>query len=262
MSAGNGASARWTIAFAPRPAATMRIFALPFAGGGASVFRPWALALPAWIELRAVQLPGRQDRVAEPPMTDMGAIVEALADALAPDLTIPYAVFGHSMGALLGFELVRTVRRRKLPEPVRLAVSGWPSPRIRPRAGTLAELPDDEFLRALQDLGGVPDAVLAAPDMLAFALPALRADFAVCAGYEYEPESLLDVPISAFGGSADPLSSREALATWSDETTLAVSVRFYPGDHFYLLHHMHAVCRDLVGDLCVEESARHEGGMP
>jgi medium-chain acyl-[acyl-carrier-protein] hydrolase len=260
MSTDNGSGTRWTITFAPRPAAAIRIFALPFAGGGASVFRPWALALPSWAELRAVQLPGRQDRISERPMTDVGAIVEALADVLVPDLSTPYAVFGHSMGALLGFELARTMRRHKLPAPVRLAVSGWPSPRVRSHASTLAELPDEEFIRAVGDLGGVPNTVFAAPDMLALALPALRADFAVCAGYEYELESPLEVPISAFGGSADPLTNRAALATWGEETTLGVSVRFYPGNHFYLLNHMHAVPRDLIDDLRADRPARWEEG--
>jgi medium-chain acyl-[acyl-carrier-protein] hydrolase len=262
MSSGSSSGTRWTITFAPRPTAAMRIFALPFAGGGASVFRPWTFALPAWVELRAIQLPGRQDRAAEQPMSDMGRIVEALADALAPDLSAaPYALFGHSMGALLGFELVRKIRRCKLPGPTRLGVSGWPSPRLRPHLRTLVELPDEEFIGAVQDLGGLPDAILAAPDLLAFALPALRADFAACADYKYEPESPLQIPISAFGGSADPLSSRAALASWGEETTGGISVRLYPGNHFYLLDHMHTVSRDLVYDLEADGVARRGSAL-
>lgn len=239
----------WFRRFAHRPHAGLRVYAFPFAGGSAAVYRPWTESLPASVELCAVQLPGRQDRIMEPAPADCAELVGVLADVLEPERTdIPFAFFGHSMGALLSFELTRELRRRGRPLPVALGLSGWPSPRDIPREG-YADLTDEEFLRVLTRLGGMPDDVLNSPDLLHLVLPTLRADFRVVESHVYREEELLDLPLSVFGGTADPFTVHGALELWGRETTGKVMVRHYSGRHFFLLDHARSVISSFVGDI-------------
>ncbi|CCK26516.1 hypothetical protein BN159_2137 [Streptomyces davaonensis JCM 4913] len=240
----------WLVAFDERPEASLDLICFPFAGASAPAFRPWLPLLPRSIALHAVQLPGRQDRMAEPAMGGHQEIVEALAEALATrDSTRPYAFFGHSMGALLSFELTRELRRRAAPAPVLLAVSGWPGPSGLPTHVPISTLPDDRFLAEVASLGGMPDEILAEPDLIDVLLPALRADFGVCERYRYQPDEPLDVPLIVFGSTQDPMSSMEGLSGWRTESTRPVRVRQYPGGHFYLLEHATAVVGAVVDEI-------------
>ncbi|WP_069811175.1 thioesterase II family protein [Streptomyces sp. TP-A0874] len=243
-------SARWFRCFRPRPQAAVLLYALPFAGGGAAFYRAWADRLPASVELRAVQLPGRQDRMAEPPAVDCAALCRSLASALRDDLSDrPFALFGHSMGALLSFELARELRRLGERAPVALGVSGWSSPRDRLPHGRYTTLSDAEFLTVVRRLGGMPQDVLDEPDLLSLVLPTLRADFQVVEGYSYREEPPLDLPMSVFGGVSDPFTERQGLEGWQQETTGPVTVRHYPGRHFYLTEHADAVAGAFLADL-------------
>jgi nonribosomal peptide synthetase DhbF len=226
------------------------------------VYRPWAQRLPDWIEVRAIQLPGRQDRYVEPAATSVADLTDPLLRALEPDLALgPYAFFGHSMGALIAFELARELHRRGARLPVRVAISAWPAP-FEPRPFTsVGSLTDREFLAAVRELGGVPAEVLAAEDLLAFVLPALRADFALCEAYRYLSGPAVPVPLSIFGGTADPFTADADLGAWRRETTHGIMLRRYPGDHFYLVGRQHEVMTDLVGDL-VGDLAVDAGGPP
>ncbi|GAB2633116.1 alpha/beta fold hydrolase [Streptomyces capparidis] len=246
--------ARWFAPFDERPNARVRLYCLPFAGGGAPAYQPWLAHLPSSVRLRAVQLPGRLNRIAEPPLTSLGEVVSAVADALAEDGDeLPYALFGHSMGALLAFELTRELRRRDAPAPALLAVSGWPAPDTGPAhlavTGPLSGLPDDRFLEVLAKLGGLPEEALAEPELVELMIPSLRADFRIIEGYQYRPQAPLSVPVSVFGGTEDPLASAERLRGWARETTGAVRVRRFPGNHFYLAPQLPAVVGALSEDL-------------
>lgn len=258
----SGSTGRWTSVFVPRPAARLRLFAFHFAGGGASVYRPWALQLPPWVELRAVQLPGRLDRRGERPLGSVAEVVAGVADAVAEEVWRPYAVFGHSMGALVAFELARLLRARGLPPPVRLSVSGWPSPRLWPGTFELSGLPDAQFVAAVTALGGIPEEVLRMPSLLRLVLPVLRADLRVCEEYRYAPEAPLTVPVSVFAGVDDPLIPKGGLETWTEETTCGVTIRRYPGHHFYLLDQMATVIEDLVGDLSADVAGDLSADVP
>jgi surfactin synthase thioesterase subunit len=212
----------------------MRLFCFPHAGGGASVYRTWPNDLPAAIEVCAVQLPGREDRLSEPPHASAGPLVHALVAALGPLLDRPFALFGHSMGALVAFELARHLRRLRAPEPVHLFVSAKGAPALPYPLREISSLPDAEFVRRICELAGTPPEVLANADLRAILLPLLRADFAICDRYVHAPEPPLACPISAFGGVDDVYAGRDALEAWHRETRARFSLRIMPGGHFFL----------------------------
>jgi medium-chain acyl-[acyl-carrier-protein] hydrolase len=241
---------RWVIRFRPRPEATARLYGFPHAGAGAPAYRAWAGLLPAAVELRAVQPPGRQDRIREPAFTDLPGLVAALADALGPELgELPFAFFGHSMGALVAFELARELRRRGGPLPVLLGVSAWRGPQVPRALPPVSDLPDPELVAHVRRLGGMPEPVLEEPELLASVLPTLRADYRLCEGYRYRPSAPLDRPISVFGATADPLAGPAELEAWAAQTTRPLSVRVFPGRHFYLLDRLAEVVGAYASDL-------------
>ncbi|MDY7076349.1 MAG: thioesterase II family protein [Chloroflexota bacterium] len=226
----------WLACSRPNPRANLRLFCFPYSGAGASIFYAWSDALPAMIEVYPVQLPGRETRLAEPPFTRLAPLVQAVAQALLPYLVgdKPFAFFGHSLGALVSFELARHLRQRHGPSPVHLFVSGHNAPQIPDREPPIHALPETEFVEKLRRLNGMNKETLENVELMELLLPILRADFAVCETYVYEADEPLDCPISAFGGLQDEYVSRENLAAWHEQTSASFSLRMFPGDHFYL----------------------------
>jgi medium-chain acyl-[acyl-carrier-protein] hydrolase len=211
-----------------------RLFCFPYAGGGASFFRTWPERLPPDIEVCAVQLPGREDRFKETPFTELSALIDALAEVLYPYLDFPFAFFGHSLGALISFELTRRLRRQKAPCPGHLFVSGSRAPQLPDPDPPIHHLPDAEFIEELGRFNGTPKAVLDNPELMEVFLPLLRSDIRLCETYVYDHEAPLDCPISAFGGLKDEEVSREELAAWCDQTRVRFNIQMFPGDHFFL----------------------------
>lgn len=218
----------------PNPQARLRLFCFPYAGGSASIFRAWAAALPAEIELVAVELPGRGERFKERPMMDLPALLSALKAALQSHLHLPFVFFGHSLGALLSYELARTLRRAQAPQPQQLLVSGWRAPQLPDRQPKLAQLPEPAFIEELRRFNGTPKGVLDNMELRELFLPILRADFAIAESYIYTPDIPLSCPIAAFGGLQDKTVSRDELMAWRDQTNRNFTVRMLPGDHFFL----------------------------
>jgi medium-chain acyl-[acyl-carrier-protein] hydrolase len=170
----------------------------------------------------------------EPPFTRLSALVQALAQDLVPLLDKPFAFFGHSMGALVGFELARQLRRDSGVQPVRLFVSADHAPQLPRRDRPIHALPEGEFLDELRRLNGTPGVLLENAELMQIMLPILRADFAVYQTYVYSAESPLDCLISGFGGLQDHRVSQGDLEAWRDQTSVAFSLRMFPGDHFFL----------------------------
>ena len=216
------------------PQTCFRLFCFPYAGGGASIFRTWPERLPSDIEVHAIQLPGREDRLRETPFAKLSALIEALAHVLYPYLDFPFAFFGHSLGSLISFELTRWLRRQKAPCPIQLFVSGSRAPQIPNPDPPIHQLPDVEFIEELSRFNGTPKAVLANLELMEVFLPLLRADMRLYETYVYDHEAPLDCPISAFGGLEDEEVSREELAAWYDQTRSRFSMQMFPGDHFFL----------------------------
>ncbi|HEU0299177.1 MAG TPA: thioesterase II family protein [Longimicrobium sp.] len=240
---------RWIVRPRPSPRARLRLFCLPHAGGGASAFRGWADALPPEVEVCPVQLPGRENRVAEPAFDRVPPLAQALADAVEPLLSLPFALFGHSNGALIGFELARALRARGRPGPVHLFASGRRAPDLPSGRPPTHHLPDAEFLAELQELGGIPPQVLEHPELMAVLLPTLRADVAIHETYEFREQPPLPCPVTAYGGLTDPKVSREQLQAWGRHTGGPFTMRLFPGGHFYLQEERTAVLRVLSADL-------------
>ena len=215
------------------PQARLRLFCFPYAGTGASIFRTWPDGLPADVEVCPVQFPGRGTRLMETPFTQLSHLVQALAQALVPLLDKPFAFFGHSMGALVGFELARQLRRQSGVQPVRLFVSAARAPQIPHRDRPIHALPEGEFLAELRRLNGIPEKVLEEAELMQIMLPVLRADFAVYETYVYSTEPPLHCPISTFGGLQDQRVSRGDLEAWRNQTNGSFSLRMFPGDHFF-----------------------------
>lgn len=239
----------WLVRPRPAPRAALRLFCLPYAGGGAAIFAPWARLLPDTIEVVAIQPPGRAERLADPPYTALGPLVDAIAHAIAPLLDRPFALFGHSMGALLGFELARTLRRERCPQPERLIVSGHRAPHLPSGRPPTHALPEPAFLAELARLEGTPPEVLAHYELMQLLLPLLRADFAVCETYAYLDGPPLACPILALGGLADREVRRVEIEAWQAHTSAGLALRMFPGGHFFLNAERHALLRMLAQEL-------------
>ena len=224
----------WIAFRKPNPQARLRLFCFPYAGTGASIFRTWSDGLPPDVEVCPVQFPGRGTRLTETPFTQLSPLVQALAQALGPLLDKPFAFFGHSLGALVGFELARQLRKQAGVQPVRLFVSADRAPQIPPRRRPIHALPDREFLVELRRLNGIPRGVLEDAELMQIMLPVLRADFVVYESYLYSAEPPLDCFIYGFGGLQDQRVSRGDLEAWRDQTSVSFSLRMFPGDHFFL----------------------------
>lgn len=224
----------WFPALKADGAARLRLFCFPYAGGGALIYRDWAAKLPAEIEVCPAQFPGRGNRRHEPCYTSMRHLVEGAATAILPYLDRPFAFFGHSMGALVAFELARELRGRGEPAPIHLLVSGRAGPQVPRRTPITYNLPEPLFVERLRQLNGTPKEVLEDPEMMQLMIPLLRADFEISQTYAYQPGAPLDCPITAFGGLEDNHVTPEGLSAWREQTTAAFDARLLPGDHFFL----------------------------
>lgn len=223
----------WLACHKPSPNARLRLFCFPYAGGGAAVFRNWSEGLPNDVELCPVQFPGRGNRLMEPPFTALSPLVQALAQALVPMLDKPFAFFGHSLGALVSFELARELRRHGF-QPAHLFVSAGRAPHIPHQGMSTHDLPEGKFLEELRRLNGTPEEVLKHRELMQIMLPLLRADFSVYETYKYSNEAALNCPISSFGGSRDRRVNQGDLEAWRDQTCDSFSLQMFPGDHFFL----------------------------
>jgi len=225
----------WIVRPKPNPAAHIRLFCFSYAGGGAVIFRMWPHDLDPDIEVCAVQLPGRESRFRETPFTNLSPLVQTLTQVLEPYLDKPFAFFGHSMGALICFELVAQLRSQSGLLPVQLFVSARRAPQIPDPLPPIHQLPENEFLTELRRrYNGIPEAVLQNPDLLQLMLPMLRADFAALETYVYSAPAPLQCPIAAFGGSHDVTVDRAQLEAWRIQTQSAFTLQMLPGDHFFL----------------------------
>jgi medium-chain acyl-[acyl-carrier-protein] hydrolase len=225
----------WVNCARAEPDAAWRLWCLPHAGGGAAVWSAWPRPFAGRAEIAALRPPGRESRLREAPLRRWRPLAEHFLAEMAPYLDRKYALVGHSLGAVLAFELARLARARGLPGPAALIVLGARAPALPRREPDLHPLPDSEFLAELdRRYEGIPPAVRSEPELLALLLPAMRADLEVFETYAYEPAPPLAAPILALGGERDPHVSGPELRAGADYTTGAFAAEQMPGGHFFL----------------------------
>ncbi|WP_201769652.1 thioesterase II family protein [Amycolatopsis orientalis] len=245
--AGQGLSG-WTRCFHPAPAAEMRLVAFPHAGGSASAYRALSSLLSPAIEVHSAQYPGRQDRLGEPVIDDLHVLADRLVDVVSA-LPKPFALFGHSMGAIVAFEVTRRLEARGL-VPAALFVSARRGPDLyKEKSHHLAD--DTTFLAEVGRLGGTAAMVLDDPDIRALALPALRGDYKAVETYRYRPGPDVSCPVVALAGDADPVLDVQDLENWREHTTGSFETELFKGGHFYLDDNLDAVAARVLGKLTV-----------
>jgi medium-chain acyl-[acyl-carrier-protein] hydrolase len=210
-----------------------KLFCFPYAGGTASIFRSWANLLPSTIQVIPVELPGRGSRLSEPPFISYQPLVEALSGAILPLLDTPFAFFGHSMGAVIAFELARSLRANGR-GPHALLVSGRRGPHVPDTDPLTYDLPHDEFIEELRRIDGTPSEVLENAELMELMIPLLRADFQLIQTYGYTAGDPLSCPVFAYCGVGDDEETRELMSRWKEQTDSRFKLHMLPGDHFFL----------------------------
>jgi medium-chain acyl-[acyl-carrier-protein] hydrolase len=227
----------WILEHPGRKPGRCRLFCFPYAGGGASLFANWTSLAPA-AEVAPVQLPGRENRLREPPFQSLDAMIPPLLAALGSQLYGPWAVFGHSFGGLVAYEFARAAVRDGHQQPEALFVSACRPPDVESRfAQTLHTLGDDDLVKALEDLGASPTPVFTDPEMRRLILPAVRADIQLCETYRHEYDDVLDCPIVAFSGAEDHHADAAEMKRWHEFTHGPFAQEIVPGGHFFLKSH-------------------------
>jgi medium-chain acyl-[acyl-carrier-protein] hydrolase len=207
------------------------VYCLPHAGGTAGVFRSWR---GRDIEIRAVEYPGHGSRFGEPLFDTIEQLAMSVADVVTAGPSMPYALFGHSMGSLVAFEACHVLAARRAAMPRLLIASGHRAPRVPRSTPPMHNAPDTEFVAHLRELGATPAEVVSSPDLLELMLPILRADFRACETYRPHRRPRLHINIAAYGGVGDADTSRDGLLAWRDETASECVLRMFPGGHFFV----------------------------
>jgi len=251
------ADTEWLACRQRRPKAAVRLYCFPHSGGSVGEYLRWSDGLPE-LELWGVNLPGRGRRMSEEPYLRLDELVGAIADAVS--FRPPFALFGHSLGAIVAFELARALRDRGGPEPRALIVSSYQAPHLPRTEPDVYRLPDEQLLPIVERQYGELSAELRDdPDFLRFTLGYHRADFEMIETYRHAEGPPLSVPLIVTGGTEDyPV---EALETWQRHTTGPFSVQMFPGDHFYLREQREGVLRLIASILTADDPSAPSQGV-
>ena len=225
------------------------MFCFPYAGGAAVVYRNWGEILPVTVQVIPVELPGRGARLKEAPFVSLPALIGDLSEVILPLLDMPFVFFGHSMGAVIAFELAQCLRRKYDCEPQAVFVAGRRAPQIPDSDPVSYNLPKEEFIEELSRLEGTPKEVLEHAELMELMIPLLRADFQLVQTYNYVQDVPLRCPIIVYGGMQDYDVSRDLLLPWKELTSSRFALYMLPGDHFFLRSSHHLLLELLTREL-------------
>ncbi len=229
--------------------ARFRLFCFPYAGGSSGIYRSWTKLIHPDIQVVPALLPGREFRLREPSFTNLDSMVEAFTREIFPYLDRPFAFFGHSMGAMLSFELARRLRSERGIETEHLFLAARRAPQIPERDPQIDNLPEPEFIAEIERLNGTPREVLEHRELMELLIPMLRADFAVCHNYDFVPGDPLKCSITVFGGTTDDTGPEEKLEGWCAHTTGRCRIHMLEGDHFFINQQQEAIVRIITETL-------------
>jgi surfactin synthase thioesterase subunit len=228
-------SREWFIRPQPKLAPAARLICLPYAGGSAATYVPWARLLPAEVELIALQPPGRGSRMNEAPHAQMQPLVADLMRVFPGITGRPYVLFGHSLGSRVAFEVTLQCQLKGIPLPARFIASGSRAPHLPKREQPIHDLPDAQFVEALRDLDGTPEEILNNSELIQWLLPLLRADFRIADEHLALPTTL-NCPLTVLAGTEDETVSPAEARAWQDLTTGELDIHWVTGGHFFVEH--------------------------
>lgn len=246
-------ASRW---FGPAGSSTgdAQVFVFPYAGGVAASFAQWQELAAPELSVQVALMPGRGARLHEAPVDDLAELVDALATAVIERASGPFLLAGHSLGALVAFEVTRELRRRDAPAPLALLVGGAEAPQTRLVRRRVHDLDDAGLVEALRDFGATPVALLADRDLMELVLPAVRADFTLSERYAYRPEPPLAVPVHVLLGDRDEHVDPDRAAGWARECVTEPLWHVFPGGHFFLSDHLPEII-DLMRHIVASHTA-------
>jgi surfactin synthase thioesterase subunit len=238
--------------------AEQRLYCFPYAGAGHTAFHPWRKLLTGDIELALIKLPGRGARFGEPHARSIVELAECLASEIAKASAeaATFALFGHSMGALLAFETARSLQQMGL-SPTRLLVSGRTAPVAHGWRERVADLPDAAFLEVIRSMNGMPPALIDNTEWMELFLPIIRADFALCEDYRYSQHPRLDCPIEVLAGRDDASVPLSLLDGWAEETHAGCHTRLFAGGHFFVFEQQAELLALFERSLSIRRKACH-----
>jgi len=240
---------KWIVVPTPRPTAKITLLCFPFAGGSSNSFRSWAGILPPSVELWAIELPGHGSRLSEPLVENIEDLIAPLSEGIVESFEKPFAIFGHSMGALLGFEVALYLQNQYQKIAEHVFLSGHGAPGTSRHEPEIHHLPKPEFIAKIKEYNGTPQEVLENEELMDLMFPILKADFKLCETYKHQNSDQLRTPITALGGIQDPSITRHDMEQWANFTSSSFNVRFFPGDHFYLLHQKINLLKAILTDI-------------
>lgn len=224
-----------------------RVFAFPFSGAGAVIYQSWAKQFEQEdIELLGIQLPGRENRYKEKLQVDLRPLVTQLTSEIIPLLDKPFIFIGHSLGALVAFEVCRELRKHGQPLPLQLFISAFRSPCMANPNPELHNLSDQQLIQRIREYGGTPEAILSSPELMALFIPIIRADFKLFETYQYTEDEPLDCPIATFSASDDSIVKPEYMSNWQKQSTQPVQQKLLSGGHFFLDKNKQTVINQLM----------------
>lgn len=241
----------WLRQYRPAEQPRVRLVCLPHAGGSATWYLPLIRSLPPWVDVLAVQYPGRLDRLREPPLERIDDLARSTVEALSiVEDDVPLALFGHSMGAVVGYETTQLLEAAGRPV-THLFASARRAPSRYREDLVVSRLDDAGLMAHVQRLNGTAAAVFTNPDLAAVVLPALRGDYRAIDGYRHAPDRRVSCPVTALVGDSDPMTTLDEARDWASHTTGAFELTVLPGGHFYLTEQLgavsEAVTRGLAG---------------